>query len=46
MRFFYRLLAIAILLGLVGGGVFLMTWDIPPPSTTIEKVIPNERFTR
>jgi len=24
--------------------VFLMTWDIPPPSSTIEKVIPNERL--
>jgi len=26
--------------------VFLMTWDIPPPSGEIEKVIPNERFPR
>lgn len=46
MRFLYRLLAMAFLLGLVGGGVFLMTWDIPPPSAAIEKVIPNDRFTR
>lgn len=46
MRFVYRFLCIAFLLGLVGGGVFLMTWDIPPPSGEIEKVIPNERFPR
>ncbi len=46
MRFVYRFLGIAFLLGLVGGGVFLMTWDIPPPSAEIEKVIPNERFPR
>ena len=44
MRVIYRLLGIAVLLGMVGGVVFLMTWDIPPPSSTIEKVIPNERL--
>lgn len=26
------------------GGVFLMTWEIPAPSTKVEKVIPNDRF--
>ncbi len=30
--------------GLVGGGVFLATWDIPAPSKQVEKVLPNERF--
>ena len=31
---------------LVIGGVFVLTWDIPPPSTQVEKVIPDDRFPR
>ncbi len=31
---------------LIAGGVFLLTWDIPPPSTPVEKVLPDERFPR
>ncbi len=46
MRVLYRFLGIALLLSLVAGGVFLMTWDIPPPSAKVEKVIPNDRFPR
>ena len=30
----------------VGGGVFLATWDIPAPSERVEKVLPDERFPR
>jgi len=33
-----------ILLIVVGGGIFLATWDIPPPSTTVERPIPDSRF--
>ena len=33
-----------LLAGVIGGVVFLLTWDIPPPSQQVEKVIPNERF--
>ncbi|HZS82564.1 MAG TPA: hypothetical protein VFA50_06815 [Stellaceae bacterium] len=29
---------------LIGGGVFLAVWDIPAPSTPVEKVIPDARF--
>ena len=29
---------------LVGGGVFLSVWDIPAPSSTTEKVLPDARF--
>ncbi len=29
---------------LLGGVVFLATWDMPSPIATTEKVIPNERF--
>ncbi len=44
MRVFYRLFGIVLTLFLIGGAVFLLTWDIPPPSAPIKKVIPNERF--
>ena len=34
-----------LLVGLVVvGAVFVMTWEIPMPSTEVEKVIPNDRF--
>ena len=26
---------------LLGGTVFLMNWDIPAPTTTVEKIIPH-----
>jgi len=29
---------------IVGGVVFLATWDMPPPTATVEKAIPNDRF--
>ncbi|MEM7169655.1 MAG: hypothetical protein AAF530_05770 [Pseudomonadota bacterium] len=29
---------------LASGGLFLLTWDIPPPTTTVEKVIPDDQF--
>lgn len=35
------LVVVAVLLGL---GVFLMTWDIPPPTATIERVLSDDRF--
>lgn len=41
-----RLLMLTLLLVAVGGVVFLGFWDIQPPSSTVEKVIPHERFTR
>ena len=31
---------------IVGGIVFLATWDIPPPSRQVEKVIDDSRFPR
>ena len=37
---------VIVLLSLVGGAVFLATWDIPPPSKSVEKVLPDERFPR
>ena len=38
----YILILVAVIL--VGGVVFLATWDMPPPTATTEKVIPNDRF--
>jgi len=37
---------LVLILVLVGGGVFLATWEIPAPKAKVEKVIPDERFPR
>lgn len=39
-----KLLLGTVALIVLGGVVFLATWDMPPPTATTEKVIPNERF--
>jgi hypothetical protein len=42
-----RLILVAlalVLVVLIGGGVFLASWNIPAPSKTVEKVIPDARF--
>ena len=31
---------------LVAGGLFVITWDIPPPTTQVEKTIPDDKFPR
>lgn len=46
MRRLRRILLFLVLLVVVAGVVFLATWDIPPPSSQVEKVIPDERFSR
>lgn len=41
------IIAAAVVVGVIGlGGGFLLAWDIPPPTKTVEKVIPNDRFPR
>jgi hypothetical protein len=40
------MLLVLALVVLVGGAAFLATWDIPAPTATVEKVIPDERFRR
>ncbi|HEY9537534.1 MAG TPA: hypothetical protein VIS03_08055 [Kiloniellaceae bacterium] len=41
------LIALVVLAGLiVSGGFFLLTWNIPPPSAPVEKVLPDESFPR
>lgn len=44
MPIYLRVIAILLLLLIGGGLAFLLTWDIPPPSGPIEKVLPDERF--
>lgn len=39
-----RVLLVLLIVALVGGGIFLATWNIPAPSAPIEKVIPNDRL--
>lgn len=31
---------------IVGGGIFLATFDLPPPSAKVEKVIPDDKLPR
>ena len=40
------ILLLVLVAAIVGGGVFLATWDIPPPSKQIEKLIPDDKFPR
>ncbi|MGF1608934.1 MAG: hypothetical protein ACFCUQ_06035 [Kiloniellales bacterium] len=41
-----RILLLLVVLLVVGGAVFMVTWEIEPPSVPAEKVIPNDRFPR
>ena len=41
-----RIIALFVLVVIAAGVVFLATWQIPPPTAKVEKVIPNERFPR
>ncbi len=46
MRKSTLVLFIIVLAVLVGGGAYLATWEIPPPTTAVEKVLPDDRFPR
>lgn len=39
-------LIVLILLVLGGGMAVLAAWDLPAPSKTVEKVLPDDRFPR
>jgi hypothetical protein len=39
-------LLLLVLVLLLGGVIFLVTWDIPPPTARVEEVIPDERLPR
>ncbi|HLO78228.1 MAG TPA: hypothetical protein VK196_17365 [Magnetospirillum sp.] len=39
-------LVVLMLAVIVGGGIFLATFDLPPPSAKVEKVIPDDKLPR
>jgi len=39
-----RAVVVLLLVVVIGGAVALAMWDIPAPSTKVEKVIPDDRF--
>ncbi len=39
-------LVVLVLAVIVGGGIFLATFDLPPPSAQVEKVIPDDKLPR
>ena len=41
-----RLLLVLLLFTVLGGTVFLVTWDIPPPTARVERVVPDDTFPR
>lgn len=44
MKKFSTLVLVLVLAIVVGGGVFLATWDIPAPVNNVERTIPNDKF--
>ena len=41
------LFIVIVVIAAVGAGTFfLLTWEIPPPTSKVEKVIPDERLPR
>ncbi len=39
-----RILVAVLLVLVLGSTVFLVTWDIPPPTARVERVLPNDQF--
>jgi hypothetical protein len=37
---------VIVVLAALGGAAFLALWNPPPPSVTVEKVLPNARFAK
>ncbi len=37
-------LVLLLLVAAAGGAAFLATWEIPPPISDVEKVLPNDKF--
>ena len=44
MGFYTQIIVLLVVLAIGGGLAFLLTWDIPPPTGAIEKVVPDARF--
>jgi hypothetical protein len=41
-----RVLLVVVLVVALGGPMFLLTWEIPPPTARIERVIPDDTLPR
>ena len=41
-----RLLLVLLLVLVLGGTVFLVTWEIPAPTARVERVVPDDKFPR
>jgi hypothetical protein len=41
-----RLFLVLLLVLALGGTVFLVTWEIPPPTSRVERILPDETFPR
>ncbi len=46
MKNLSRLIFLLVAIIVIGGGAFLVTWDIPAPQHDVEKVLPDDRFPR
>jgi len=46
MKKLASIVIVGALIALIGGGLFLATWEIPVPAADIERTIPNDRFPR
>ncbi len=46
MKNLSRLIFLLIAIMVIGGGAFLVTWDIPAPQRDVERVLPDDRFPR
>lgn len=40
----FSIFLLVLVLVVVGGGVYIATWDQPAPTKEYRKVIPNDRF--
>jgi len=41
-----RLFVVLLLVLVLGGAVFLVTWEIPPPTSRVERILPDDTFPR
>ena len=41
-----RVLLVLLLVMVLGGAVFLMTWEIPAPTARVERVMPDDQLPR
>ena len=46
MRKLTKIIAVTVVALFGAGAVFLASWEMPPRSANVEKVIPHHRFTR